>query len=223
MTDTTITLRDMLDRLSPERVERIRAVVAARMQNLTIVLEALYDPGNRAAVFRTAEAFGLLNVHVIKKDAATKMGARHVSRGTEKWLHIHEHPNSADAVDSLRADGFRIYAADLQATAPLHDLDFSGKVALVFGNEHRGISNEMREAADARFVVPMHGFAESLNISTAAAVTLAWARESRERSLKRSTDLDEAEADALFAEYVERSSNWVRRVRRINADKSASE
>ena len=180
------------------------------MRGLTVVLEGLYDPGNRSAVYRSAEANGLLDAHVVNPDAAVKRHARQVSRGAEKWLHIHEWPTAAPCVSSLRAAGFSIFAADLQAARPLGTIDFSEPVALVFGNERNGITEEMRELADGGFVVPMRGFAESYNISVAAALSVSYARSARERALGRLGDLDRDAEDALLLEYAEKGIHWLR-------------
>jgi tRNA (guanosine-2'-O-)-methyltransferase len=70
-------------------------------------------------------------------------------------------------------------------------------VALVFGSEHRGVSEEALALADVQFVIPMHGFVQSLNVSVAAAVSLARAVEQRVVERGRHGDLGEAEAEAL--------------------------
>ncbi|TVR01514.1 MAG: TrmH family RNA methyltransferase [Deltaproteobacteria bacterium] len=191
--------------LRPERCARLAGVAAQRMESLTVVLEGLYDPGNRSAVYRTAESFGVLDLHVVNPAAAKKPHARAVSRGAEKWTRIHEWAWPEDAVRSLRARGFLVAASDLQAEVALHEVSFEQPVALVFGNEHDGITEEMRELADVRFVVPMRGFTESLNISTAAAVCIAHARAARERALGALTDLDMQQVRRLHAAYLRRA------------------
>ena len=200
----------LLAEMSDRRARRFREVVTRRMKGLTVVLEGLYDPGNRSAVYRSAEANGLLDVHVVNPDAAIKRHARQVSRGAEKWLHIHEWPTAPPCIESLRAEGFSVFAADLRAARPLASIDFSRPVALVFGNERNGITDEMRELSDGGFVVPMRGFAESYNISVAAALAVTHAREARERALGRLGDLDPATADALLLEYAEKGIHWLR-------------
>lgn len=192
-------------RLRPRRRERLRAVAAQRMRSVTAVLEGLYDPGNRSAVYRSAESFGLLDVHVVNPAAARKPHARAVSRGAEKWIRIHEWAWPRDTCAALRAQGFLVAVSDLEASEPLGRIPFDRPVALVFGNEHNGVTEAMRSEADVRFLVPMRGFTESLNISTAAAVTLAHARAARERAIGALTDLDEQEIRALYAAYLRRA------------------
>lgn len=200
----------LLAEMSDRRAARFRQVVSQRMSGLTVVLEGLYDPGNRSAVYRSAEANGLLDVHVVNPDAAVKRHARQVSRGAEKWIHIHAWETAEPCVRSLQDRGFTVLAADLQAARPLNSIDFSRPVALVFGNERNGITQEMRDLADGSFVVPMRGFAESYNISVAAALAVTHARAARERALGAVTDLAPDVRDALLLEYAEKGIHWLR-------------
>jgi tRNA (guanosine-2'-O-)-methyltransferase len=88
-----------------------------------------------------------------------------------------------ECYSSLRKDGFIIYASQLSDDAKdISDLDFTDKVAIVLGNEHRGISKEAAELADERFFIPMYGMVQSLNVSVSAAITIYEAL--RQRKLK---------------------------------------
>lgn len=192
------------------RTERIRQIVRMRMAGLSVLLESIYDPANRAAVMRTAEAFGLTSVHLVDRDAAQKHRARKVSRSAERWLQICDHTDSTTALTSLRAQGFRIYAADPRGETVLHDLPFDLPTILAFGNEHRGLSSELLDGADVRFRIPMRGFVESLNLSTAAAVAIAVARSRREAAIGALSDLTETEQAALVTTlngHSERNQN----------------
>jgi tRNA (guanosine-2'-O-)-methyltransferase len=88
---------------------------------------------------------------------------------------------------------------------PLHDLDLAQPVALVFGNEHRGISDEAAEQADGTFIIPMFGMVQSLNVSVATAVTVYEAVRQRLRAgLYAQPRLEAAEFDLLLAEWMRR-------------------
>jgi len=193
------------DHVRDERFERLQNAANHRMRGLTVVLESLYDPGNQGAVFRSSDAHGLTDVHVIKPENATKLHARNVSRGAEKWLNVHTYDDASTCIDQLKAQGFQIAVADLEAASPLRSLNFSKPTAVVFGSERFGVSERMREYADIRFQIPMHGFVQSLNISVAAAITLNVARQGRERALGAMTDLSTEERLRLIA-YWMRSS-----------------
>lgn len=200
--------------VTDERKDTLRGVIGKRIKGVSIVMENLYDPGNRSAVYRSAEAHGLMDVRLVRPEMATKSQARQVSRGAEKWLQIRRYEATLNAIKGLREDGFYIAASDLEAAQPLHTLDFQRPVALVFGNEKYGITDEMRAQADARFIIPMRGFAQSFNISVAAALTISHARSARERAIGRDTDLSPAEREALYAQYLYRSVKTAGRILR---------
>lgn len=193
------------DHMRDERYRTLHDASLERMRGLTVVLESLYDPGNQGAVFRSADAHGLTDVHVIKPENATKLHARNVSRGAEKWLDVHTYDNAVACIERLKNQGFQIAVSDLEAASPLRSLNFSKPTAVVFGSERFGVSEWMRENADMRFRIPMHGFVQSLNISVAAAITLNVARQGRERALGAMTDLPRKEQSRLLAQWMRTS------------------
>lgn len=190
--------------LTEARRARIREVADRRMRGVTVVLDSLYDPGNQAAVYRSVEAFGFLDCHVVNPAVAKKSNPRAVSRGAEKWLNLHIWEQPEEAIAALRASGHAIWVADVRNAVPLSQVRFDRKVALVFGAEHAGLSPAFRAAADGAFTVPTVGFVESLNISAAATATLAEARLARERALGAKTDLTFEEREALYLDYLGR-------------------
>jgi tRNA (guanosine-2'-O-)-methyltransferase len=184
--------------LVPERRARIDEVVANRTRTLTVVMEAFCDPQNVNAVLRTCEAFGIQELHVVEGAMKPYDRNKKISQNADKWLDVHRWRSSAECLEHLRAQGFAVYVTHLDAGArPLAELSFAGKVALVFGNESRGVSDDAVRLADATFAIPMRGFVQSFNVSVAAAITLAKAVERRETDRGRHGDLDAAEAAAL--------------------------
>jgi tRNA (guanosine-2'-O-)-methyltransferase len=188
--------------LLPERRERIDRVVAERTRSLTVVLEAFADPQNVNAVLRTCEAFGVQVVHVVEGPMKPYDRNKKISQNADKWLEVVRWRSTAACLDALREQGFAIYATHLdEGAVALGALSFAGKVALVFGNESRGVSDEALARAHARYVIPMRGFSQSLNVSVAAAVSLAHAVERRVAERGRHGDLDEADAAALREKF----------------------
>jgi tRNA (guanosine-2'-O-)-methyltransferase len=184
--------------LVPERKARIDAVVAQRTRTLTVVMEAFCDPQNVNAVLRTCEAFGVQAVHVVEGPMKAFDPNKKISQNADKWLEVRRWVSTRACLEALRADGFAIYATHLgPGSRPLAELSFAGKVALVFGNEHSGVSGEALALADASYAIPMRGFVQSLNVSVAAAISIAAAVERREAERGRHGDLDEADAAAL--------------------------
>jgi tRNA (guanosine-2'-O-)-methyltransferase len=184
--------------LLPERKARIDEVVANRTRTLTVVMEAFCDPQNVNAVLRTCEAFGIQELHAIEGPMKVYDRNKKISQNADKWLDVHRWRSTAECLAKLRADGFAIYATHLDDGAvPLERLSFAGKVALVFGNESRGVSDEALALADATYVIPMRGFMQSFNVSVAAAISIAKAVDRRELERGRHGDLEPAEAAAL--------------------------
>ena len=184
--------------LLPERRDRIDRAVAQRTRTLTVVMEAFCDPQNVNAVLRTCDAFGVQEVHVVEGLMKPYDRNKKISQNADKWLDVVRWKSTAACLDALKDRGFAIYATHLDDEAgPLGALSFAGPVALVFGNESRGVSEEALARADARYVIPMRGFVQSLNVSVAAAVSLAHAVERREAERGRHGDLQEAEAAEL--------------------------
>jgi tRNA (guanosine-2'-O-)-methyltransferase len=184
--------------LVPERKARIDEVVANRTRTLTVVMEAFCDPQNVNAVLRTCEAFGVQDVHAVEGPMKPWDRNKKITQNADKWLDVRRWRSTRECLAHLRAEGYAIYATHLDARArPLGTLPFAGKVALVFGNEHRGVSHEALALADATYAIPMRGFVQSLNVSVAAAISIATAVERREAERGRHGDLPEAEAAAL--------------------------
>jgi tRNA (guanosine-2'-O-)-methyltransferase len=186
------------DYLLPERKARIDEVVARRTRTLTVVIEALCDPQNVNAVLRTCDAFGVQEVHVVEGPMKGFDRNKKISQNADKWLDVTRWGSTRECLAALRERGFAIHVTWLgEGSVGLSDLDFAGPVALVFGNESKGVSDDALAMADARFAIPMRGFSQSLNVSVAAAVTLARAIDRREVLRGRHGDLPEPEAEAL--------------------------
>jgi len=184
--------------LLPERKERIDRAVASRTRTLTVVLEAFCDPQNVNAVLRTCEAFGVQEVHVVEGELKPYDRNKKISQNADKWLDVVRWKDTRSCLAHLKERGFAVYATWLgEGSCGLADLSFGGPVALVFGNENRGVSPEALTAADRRYAIPMRGLVQSLNVSVAAAVSLSRAVERREAERGRHGDLPEGEAQAL--------------------------
>lgn len=160
--------------MTPERHDRLLAVLNKRQNDLTVVLENVFDPHNISAVMRTCDAVGIQEVYVLntKIPRHKKWGAKS-SSSAAKWLTVLQFTDAHACFEALRPKYSRILTTHLSPGASkLYDLDLTEKVALVFGNEHSGVSDEIRDMADGNFIIPQMGIIRSLNISVACAVTL---------------------------------------------------
>ncbi|MBC9930380.1 TrmH family RNA methyltransferase [Chitinophaga qingshengii] len=160
--------------MTPERKERILNTLNRRQANLTVVLEDVQDPHNVSAVLRTCDAVGIQDVYVISTMAPRQKKWGHRSSSSAiQWLTIHEFDSIEECVAALRARYDKILTTHLSADAiGLYDIDFTGSVALVFGNEQNGVSEKIRSLADGNFIIPQMGIIKSLNISVACAVSI---------------------------------------------------
>ena len=160
--------------MTPQRKEKLVSVLDKRQDNITIVLENVFDPHNISAVMRTCDAVGVQEVYILNtKIPRHKKWGPKSSSSAAKWLSVHQYENAEECFSSLRKRYSSILTTHLTNDAlSLHQLDLTRSIALVFGNEHSGVSDEIRVLADGNFMIPQVGIIQSLNISVACAVTL---------------------------------------------------
>ena len=160
--------------MTAERTEKLTRVLNYRQTNLTVVIENVEDPHNVSAVMRTCDAVGIQDVYVLntKIPRHKKWGFRSGSSAV-KWLTVHQYEDTALCFEALRKNYQHIYTTHLATDAiSLYNIDFKESIALVFGNEHGGVSEEVRTLADGNFIIPQMGIIQSLNISVACAVSI---------------------------------------------------
>ncbi|MDQ4099223.1 MAG: RNA methyltransferase [Chloroflexota bacterium] len=187
---------------------RIEDTLCRRQPDLTVVLEDVHDPHNVSAVLRSCDAVGILDVHLVyvQEKAPKRSFARTSSGSAAKWIRSSFHATIEECYAALRERGFSIFVSTLDGERDsLYELDLTEPVALVFGNEMRGASEHAVQGADGRFMIPMMGMVQSLNVSVACAVTLFEAM--RQRQLRGYYDrprLDQASLAQLAAEWLEK-------------------
>lgn len=190
--------------MTPERKDKLIAVLNKRQNDITIVLENVFDPHNISAVMRSCDAVGVQDIYILntKIPRHKKWGARS-SSSAAKWLTIHQFEDAEECFLSLRKNYSTILTTHLSSdAADLYSVDLTKSIALVFGNEHSGVSDEMRDMADGNFVIPQAGIIRSLNISVACAVTLYEAFRQRSKAgFYNQTKLDNVRYDELFNEW----------------------
>ncbi|MDE3236885.1 MAG: RNA methyltransferase [Bacteroidota bacterium] len=160
--------------MTNERREKLLKVLYRRQAGLTVVMENVQDPHNISAVMRTCDAVGIQDIYILntKIPRHKKFGAKS-SSSAAKWLSVHQFEDAAACFAALREKYQTILTTHLSSDAiSLYDINFTGNVALVFGNEHSGVSDEVRALADGNFIIPQMGIIQSLNISVACAVSI---------------------------------------------------
>src|SRR6187549_1878903 len=190
--------------MTPERREKLQTVLNKRQPDITIVLENVFDPHNISAVMRTCDAVGVQEIYILNTRIPRhkKWGPRS-SSSVAKWLTIQQFENAEECFSSLRKRYSTILTTHLSSDAiSLHKIDFTKSIALVFGNEHSGVSDEIRALADGNFIIPQVGIIRSLNISVACAVSLYEAyRQKMNAGHYNQTGLDDVRYDKLLKEW----------------------
>jgi tRNA (guanosine-2'-O-)-methyltransferase len=190
------------------RQGRVSAVLSRRQPDLTVVLENIHDPHNVSAILRSCDAVGVLRAHAVYTVEEPPPGAfaRTTSASAAKWVEVARHESIDGCFERLRGEGFAILATAIGDEAkPLYDWDLTRPVALVFGNEMRGVSEEALALATGAIEIPMAGMVQSLNVSVAAAVCLYEAFRQR----LAAGDFNIAKLDAVELRSLE--ADWLRR------------
>ncbi|AMX84983.1 RNA methyltransferase [Geobacillus subterraneus] len=194
--------RPVWEMILPKRLKRMYDVLNERTRYITVLIEAVDDPHNQAAVLRTAEAFGVQDVHIVTGKAPFSPN-RLVTRYADQWLTLHHKPDIKTAIADLKSQGYQVYASYLgEETIPVSDIDLSQPTALLFGNEHSGVSEEALCLADGTFIIPMYGFVQSFNISVAAALALYDVTERARRQAGTRYYLPPEERKALYEQWM---------------------
>ncbi len=163
--------------ITDNRIERFNDIIKYRTRYITVVLEDIFQPHNASAVLRSCDCFGIQDVHIIENENKYQVNPD-VALGSSKWinliLHNNEKNNSLQTIKKLKNEGYRIVA-----TSPnVNDINLDqfeinkGKIALFFGTELNGLSEDALNNSDEFVKIPMYGFTESLNISVSAAIIL---------------------------------------------------
>lgn len=191
---------------SEKRTNKVLTVLSKRQPDLTIVIENIHDPHNVSAMLRSADAVGIHEVQLVyTKEKFPKVGKKS-SSSANKWVERRKFDSVRSCYDCLHSEGFAIYATRLDDSArPLYAVDLTAKTALVFGNEHAGVSDDAAALADATIMIPMMGMIQSLNVSVACAVTLYEAlRQRLGKDKYAAAKFSKAEFDYLAAEWLKK-------------------
>jgi len=205
--------KDLIDYLkefvTEERFGLFQKVLGNRTRYVTLVLEDIYQSQNASAVLRSCDSFGMQDVHIIENRNECQLDTE-VSLGSEKWLTLHFYKNHQDntfeAIQYLRKNDYRIIATSPHAMdESLDNLNLKkGKLAVFFGTELKGLSETVLENADEHIRIPMLGFAESFNISVAAALTM----QEISRKLRSSSvdwQLSNNEKDSILLDWLRKT------------------
>lgn len=167
--------------IQPRRFARLRAALAQRQPDLTVLMDGVHKGHNLSAIVRTCDAVGVAAVHAVPVPGGkpVRLGKKPTA-GARKWIEVVWHRSGEAAVAALRAAGFQIVVADVAADAEdFRALDYTRPTAFAVGGELEGLTAAVRDGADARVRIPMRGLVESLNVSVATGILLFEAERQR--------------------------------------------
>lgn len=178
--------RDIADLATPSRKNKIAQAVNRRQQGI-LILEDIHDPHNAEAVFRSCDAFGIQQVYIIFAEHERfdpRRWGKASSSSANKWLSFRTFDSTEACLETAKAEGYEIVATVLSNRAKsIYEADLSNpRIALLLGNEHRGLSEKAIALADQHLIIPMQGMVQSLNLSVSGAICLY--EISRQRELK---------------------------------------
>lgn len=186
-----------------QRLNKIIKAAKSRQFSLTVVLENIHDPHNVSAIMRTCEAVGIHKIHLLYTIEKFPKLSRVSSASATKWVDTIKYNDSEQCIASLKEQGFKIFSSFLDpASKNLFDIDFTEKAAIIFGNENRGVSDDLKKKSDEVFYIPMKGMVQSLNVSVAVGVVLFEALKQRvAKGMYEASELTESELDLLIDKW----------------------
>ena len=167
--------------MTPERYQRLRAVLDRRQPDLTVITDNVHKGRNLSAIVRTADAAGIAEMHAVIDDKDYK-AFRGTAMGSHSWVAVHRHRDIAALITGLQGDGYQVLAAHLDAdSVDYRQPDYTRPTAILLGAEKRGVSAEACALADAHITIPMMGMVQSYNVSVAAGIILSEAQYQRDQ------------------------------------------
>ena len=188
-----------------ERIQRVKQVLSLRQPDLRVVLEEVTNTHNASAVARTCDAAGVLYLDIISSSGDPFPVNEAISTRAEKWLHFSNFRSTKECLNHLKQQGFKIAATHLGAKSVPHtDIDYAQPIAVLFGNESEGISEEARKMADYVIKIPMFGMAQSLNLSVSVGIILYEALKQRmAKDFHREPRLSSKEFQSFLKSWLE--------------------
>jgi len=207
------------EHVSDNKKEKFDAYVQDRTRHVTVVLENIFQPHNAAAVLRSCDCFGVQDVHIIENYNKYEPN-KEIDMGSSKWLDTIKYSktenNTTECIQALKAKGYKIVATTPHTDdCMIEDLPLDQPIALMFGTELTGLTDEALEQADAYVRLPMYGFTESYNISVSVALALFSTTERMRKDETVNWQLSEREQNLIklgWAKQVVKHSEKVEKI-----------
>ncbi|MDQ1097317.1 MULTISPECIES: TrmH family RNA methyltransferase [Chryseobacterium] len=158
--------------LTEERLAKIEHFSPESSDFVLPVLEDVYQFRNAAAIVRSVEACGFHKVVALQEENNFEPNLR-VTKGADTWVEVEKLPRTIDSLQEIKNRGYKIVAVSLENNAKmLPEYEVTEPMALVFGTEMEGVSQEILDFADETLAIPMYGFTRSFNVSVAASICM---------------------------------------------------
>lgn len=136
-----------------------------------VILDEIEDPHNLGSILRTADCAGAHGVIIPKRrSVGLTATVSKISAGAVEYVPVAKVTNLAQTIQALKDAGVWVVGADVHTDRMLYDVDFTMPVAIVIGNEGKGMGRLVRESCDFNVKLPMNGRINSLNASVAASI-----------------------------------------------------
>ena len=212
-------LEKFYEHISDNKKEKFDEYVKNRTRHVTVVLENIFQPHNAAAVLRSCDCFGVQDIHIIENFNKYEPN-REIDMGSSKWLNTIKYSknenNTTECIQALKAKGYKIVATTPHTNDCLIDeLPMDQPIALLFGTELTGLTDEALEQADAYVRLPMYGFTESYNISVSVALALFSVTERMRKDESINWQLSNKEMDEIKLQWAKKVVKHSAKVEKI--------
>jgi len=158
--------------VTEERLRKIEHFAPESSDFVLPVVEDVYQFRNAAAIVRSVEACGFHKVVALQEENNFEPNLR-VTKGADTWVEVEKLPRNMESFQKIKDKGYKIVAVSLENNAKmLPDYEITEPIALVFGTEMEGVSQEILDFADETLAIPMYGFTRSFNVSVAASICM---------------------------------------------------
>lgn len=207
------------EHISDNKKEKFDELVQDRTRHVTVVLENIFQPHNAAAVLRSCDCFGIQDIHIIENHNKYEPN-KEIDMGSSKWLNTIKYSktenNTTECIQALKAKGYKIVATTPHTNDSMIDeLPLDAPIALMFGTELTGLTDEALEQADAFVRLPMYGFTESYNISVSVALALFSVTERMRKDESIDWKLSEHEQDLIKLQWAKKVVKHSEKVEKI--------
>lgn len=208
-----------------ERMQKLERVARNRQTGFTVVIEDVFDPHNLGAVTRTCDAFGIQEVNVIFEthpEFNPKEVGKNSSTATNKWINYRIHHSTQDGIQTLKDEGWHVVTTVIDENADsIFEADLTHpKIAMLFGNEKMGLSQQAMDMADQQVTIPMQGIAQSMNISVSAALFIYEVTRQRRAQGMAAYMMDDDEVNHTLNYFMDMQQYFTRGNKRMRKERA---